>query len=112
MTVKDIIEKFKKYKINSGNSNPISSEVRDDRLTSLQRMRQKQLNEMEKKHLQKEVKEYNESKNHEFWMAGKAKKEVLYGKFNKKKGFLNDDRPILKQKKRFVCGNKIMRKSK
>lgn len=97
MAFNEIWNKF--VKIRENNEPELTSNVEDKRLVSLQRQRQKQLNEMEKKRLKEVVRNYNKMKTRKelFGIKDNAPKTKIYGK--KKKKFLKDDNPILKQKK-------------
>ncbi len=97
MTFSKIWDKF--TEIRKNNEQELTPDVEDKRLVSLQRQRQKQLNEMEKKRLKNLVRNYNKMKTRKelFGIKDGAKKTKIYGQ--KKKKFLSDDRPLLKQKK-------------
>lgn len=77
-------------------SEPLDPNVRDDRLTSLQRMRQKQINELMKKRLQREIVEYNKQKFHRDMGFSDPNKKIDISKqdFN-----ILHDKPLMKLRK-------------
>jgi len=101
-----LIAKFKQLKKNREKSEELSAEVKDKQLISLRRMRQIQLNELEKQRLRKQIHSYNFNKNRrEVWGIddkNKNKKTNLASKYNKKSGLLCEKKPLLKQKNRFI----------
>ena len=98
-----MISKFKSMKAEQG-PEEFTPEVEDRQLISLQKQRNIQLNEMEKKRLRKVVNDFNMGKTRKelFGITGPAKKSRLLSKTTRKNSFLRDDKPLLKEKTKNV----------
>lgn len=94
MDFSGILDKFRELKAKQ--DEPLTEEVRDDRLVSLRRQRQKQLNEIEREQLKQEIKTFNKDKNRrELWgFVRPSSKNIL----KEKRKFLIDKKPLLKSK--------------
>lgn len=91
-----IMEKFKEMKADRDNAFDVTNPLVDRRLLSLRKMREKQLNEMEKKKLKTDITEYNKNKDREeIWgiKGGKVRKKITYGR---EESLLHDKKPLMK----------------
>lgn len=96
--VENVMDKFRELKARRDSA--FEEMPEDKTLHSLRRQRQKQLNEMEKKRLKKVVYEYNRAKDRkEIWGIEHNKPPgKLTARLTKKKSFLYDHKPLLKEK--------------
>lgn len=97
-----IVNKLKKLREDRERNLDFTEDVDDKRLISLRRMRQKQLNEMEKHRLIKTIRKYNNDKfKRDMGIKKKYNKRALWSKYNTKNCLINEKKPIMKVKNIF-----------
>ena len=101
MDAHGVLEKFRRLKEERERAMDLKPEVEDKKLISLQRTRQKQLNEVEKARLAKAIGVYEKQKFRKNFGI-KGKQGDFSSKFNKKDSFLVDKKPLLKSKPKHI----------
>ena len=111
MNFENILDKFREIKKRKQQQEFATEGVYDPVLIRLRNDRIKQMQEQEKRTLKEEIKNYNMAKSRkELWgMKKEPPKNGLVKKHNSKNNYLNDKRPLLKEKFCFKNSKKILK---